>query len=70
VETDIDPAFGRPWIFEQRETAWTCEVSDPTALRELLSALGRRPVNVLRVLPKRTTLEEVFFTFIGSLGDR
>jgi ABC-2 type transport system ATP-binding protein len=69
VETAAQPAMNKQWSFRPTPTGWSCEVSSPETLQQLLFFLQSCSVQVLSVKPVQTTLEDVFFKHISKASD-
>lgn len=68
VEVSREPILEGSWQFNRQGSSWVCEVVGPEELKRLLSQLESRSVGVVGVQPTRTTLEEVFFSYVGDRG--
>lgn len=65
VEVSLNPALNDPWQFHPAGSNWLCEVNG-NELQHLVSALEAKAIPVLAVRPIRTSLEDVFFSYISQ----
>ncbi len=68
VEVALKPVLNDSWQFHPAGSNWQCEVQ-AHELQQLVSALEAKAVPVLAVKPIRTSLEDVFFSFISESSD-
>lgn len=62
IQVDTNPAL-EGWEFENEGAGWSCEVRGSEKLRELLTQLHAHG-HQAQVIPRRSTLEEVFFSYL------
>jgi ABC-2 type transport system ATP-binding protein len=68
VEVSLNPPLNGPWQFHPVGSNWLTEVQG-YELQHLVSALEAKAVSVLAVRPIRTSLEDVFFSYISQSSD-
>ena len=66
IDVAVNPQDGNPWTFTPDRLVWTHTIQGHLHLNELLLSLGSRSIPVLAVRPARTTLEDVFFSYVGE----
>ena len=66
VESPTEPGIGK-WEFRSAGSSWVCEVPSLRELNQLLSELNAKSIRVTAVKPKRTTLEDVFFSYVSGI---
>jgi len=66
VEISSDPGSIGQWKFRAEGPSWICEVAGMEELHRLLADLNTRSISISSVKPKRITLEDVFFTYVGG----
>ena len=64
VEVSLNPSLPGSWQFQQQASSWLCEVQGSDQLQQLLSALQSKSIPVVAVRSTRTTLEDVFFSYV------
>jgi len=68
VEVSLNPSLNDSWQFHPAGSNWLCEVQG-YELQHLVSALETKAIPVLAVRPIRTSLEDVFFSYISQSSD-
>jgi ABC-2 type transport system ATP-binding protein len=68
VEVSGNPSLDHSWQFHRAGSSWLCKVQGDELHRVLL-ALEAKAVRVLAVRPLRTSLEDVFFSYVSESSD-
>jgi len=66
VQIARKPTLGEKWDFREETSGWACVVKGAEMLDALLADLRTNGITVQSVSPFRTTLEDVFISYIGG----